>query len=385
MAHAMDAAWPVDAPLQGVVVTRYGHVPPRPPGVRQRIDVMEAAHPVPDAESLVAARRVLDAVTGLSPDDLVICLMSGGASALMSLPVDGLHPADKQRIHRQLLTSGAPIQEMNCVRKHLSAIKGGRLARACSPARLLTLAISDVPGDDLAVIGSGPTVPDPSTCGEALAILDRYAIEVPAGVRHGLIRADLETAKPGEECFSRAEAVVVAAPWASLEAAAATARAHGIEAHILGDALEGESRHLAQSLGPMALAVARRGQPFKPPCVLLSGGETTVSLAAQNPPNRLPGRGGRASEFCLALAQVLNGDPSIWAIAADTDGIDGVEDNAGALVTPDTLGRANQAGLDAQHYLDTHNAYTFFAHLNDLVHTGPTYTNVNDFRAIFIG
>lgn len=383
MAHAMEAAWPVDAPLSGVVVTRYGHVPPRADRLPRRIEVLEAAHPVPDRAGVDAAHRMLSALADLTPDDLVLCLMSGGASALLTLPVSGLDLAQKQHINRQLLASGASIGEMNCVRKHLSAIKGGQLARACQPARLVTLAISDVPGDDLSVIGSGPSVPDPTTCLEARDILQRYRIDLPAPVRRALADNLLETPKPGDHCFARAEAHLIAAPWASLEAAAEAARAQGVAAHILGDALEGESRDLAQALGPLALAVARRRQPFKPPCVLLSGGETTVTLSRGDPATRL-GRGGRAGEFCMSLAHALQGHPSIWALAADTDGIDGVEDNAGAIVSPDTLQRARQAGLDLLDCVTRHDAYGFFSELKDLVFTGPTYTNVNDFRAILI-
>lgn len=383
MAQAVEAAWPSDASLGGVVVTRYGHIPPRAIGLPHRIEVLEAAHPVPDQAGVRAAQRMLAALSSLTPDDLVLCLMSGGASALLTLPVAGLDLALKQKINRQLLASGAPIGEMNCVRKHLSAIKGGQLARACRPARLVTLAISDVPGDDLAVIGSGPSVPDPTTCREALDILQRHRIDLPEPLRRALADGLLETAKPGEDCFARAEAHVIAAPWASLEAAAEAARAQGIRAYILGDALEGESRDLACALGPMALAVAHRGQPFEAPCVLLSGGETTVTFSNDDRPIR-PGRGGRAGEFCMGLAHALQGHSSIWALAADTDGIDGIEDNAGAIVAPDTLERARLAGLDMLDCLDRHDAYGFFSELNDLVCTGPTFTNVNDFRAILV-
>lgn len=383
MAQTVEAAWPAAAPLGGVVVTRYGHVPERALGLPQRIEILQAAHPVPDAAGLAASQRVLGALAGLTPDDLVLCLMSGGASALLPSPAAGLELSDKQRIHRQLLASGARIDDMNCVRKHLSTLKGGRLARACAPAQLLTLAISDVPGDDLAVIGSGPTVPDPSTASDALRILDRHRIALPDAVRAALLDGRLETAKPGEACFDRARAQVIATPWASLEAAAELARAHGIDAHLLGDDLEGESREMARALGPMARTVARRGQPFRRPCVLLSGGETTVTLPALAPPGP-PGRGGRAGEFCLGLAQALDAQPDVWALAADTDGIDGIEDNAGALVTPDTLARAQRTGLDLQDHLDRHDACGFFGGLGDLVHTGPTFTNVNDFRAILV-
>lgn len=383
MAQAVEALWPAGHALRGLVVTRYGHVPPRPAGLAQRIEVVEASHPVPDAAGLEAARRMLDMARGLQPQDLVLCLVSGGASALLTLPVDLLTLAQKQALNQALLGSGASISEMNCVRKHLSRIKGGRLAAACAPARVVTLAISDVPGDDPGTIGSGPTVPDASTCADALAVLRRYAIPLPAPAIAALEAGTLETPKPGDPVFRGHAVQLVATPRHSLEAAADAARAAGLDAHILGDDLEGESREVAKVHAALARAVARRGQPFTRPCVILSGGETTVSLRVQ-PAGAPRGRGGRAGEFCLGLAQALQAQPGVFALAADTDGIDGVEDNAGAYVGPDTLQRAEGLGLAIGQFLDRNDAYGFFHHLGDLVVTGPTFTNVNDFRAILV-
>ena len=383
MAQALEALWPLEAPLSGLVVTRYGHVPPRPEGLPRRLDVAEAAHPVPDAAGLVATERILALTQGLTGDDLVLCLISGGGSALLALPAEGLTLEEKQCINRALLESGAAIGEMNCVRKHLSRIKGGRLAAACAPARIVTLTISDVPGDDPSVIASGPTVPDATTCADALTILDRYRIEVPAAVRAALQAGELETPKPGDTCFANHAVHMIATPQQSLEAAAEAARAAGIAAHILSDEIEGESREVGKVHAALARAVARHGQPFARPCVILSGGETTVSIR-QRPPGIPRGRGGRAGEFCLGLAQALQGQEGVWAIAADTDGIDGVEDNAGARVSPDTLARATEQGLRIDSYLDRNDAYGYFDALGDLVVTGPTHTNVNDFRALLI-
>lgn len=383
MAQAVEAAWPADAPLSGVVVTRYGHTPPRPVDLPARIRVLEAAHPVPDEAGVVAAGALLAAVHGLSADDLVLCLMSGGASSLLTLPAEGLSLVDKQRINRQLLRSGAPIDEMNVVRKHLSRIKGGRLAMACAPARVLTLAISDVPGDDPAVIGSGPTVPDPSSCADALAVIRRHAIDLPPEVRRALEAGTLETPKPGAAHWARVETRIIATPWQSLEAAAERARAMGLEVHILGDGIEGESRDIGRMHAAIARSVAQRGQPFRAPCVFLSGGETTVTVRA-SAPGQAPGRGGRAGEFCLGLAQALGSAPGIWGLAADTDGIDGLDDNAGAWVGPDTLARGEALGLRLDDHLDRHDAHGYFAALGDLVVTGPTFTNVNDFRAVLV-
>ncbi|WP_182118329.1 glycerate kinase [Acidovorax sp. FHTAMBA] len=383
MAHAVEALWPADAPLSGLVVTRYHHTPPRPAGLSQRIEVVEAAHPVPDAAGLAAAQRMLALTQGLTENDLVLCLISGGGSALLTLPADGLTLEEKQRINQALLASGAAIDEMNCVRKHLSRIKGGRLAAACAPARVVTLTISDVPGDDPSVIASGPTVPDATTCSDALAILDRYRIEVPAAVRSALEAGTLETPKPGDAVFAGHAVYLIATPRQALEAAAEAARAAGVQAHILSDAMEGESREVGKVHAALARAVAQHGQPFARPCVILSGGETTVTVRPQ-PPGTPRGRGGRAGEFCLGLAQALQGQPGVWAVAADTDGIDGVEDNAGARVAPDTLARAEAAGLRIAAHLDRNDAYGFFDALGDLVVTGPTHTNVNDFRAILV-
>ncbi len=383
MAQALEALWPQDAPLSGLVVTRYHHVPPRPEGLAQRIEVVEAAHPVPDAAGLAAAERILALTQGLTEDDLELCLISGGGSALLTLPAEGLDLAGKQRINQALLESGAAISEMNCVRKHLSRIKGGRLAATCAPAKVVTLTISDVPGDDPSIIASGPTVPDASTCADALAILDRYRISVPAAVRAALQTGALETPKPGDACFAGHEVHLIATPRQSLEAAAAAARAAGMEAHILSDEIEGESREVGKVHAALARAVAQRGQPFARPCVILSGGETTVTIRPQQP-GTPRGRGGRAGEFCLGLAQALQGQEGVWALAADTDGIDGVEDNAGARVAPDTLARAAHAGLRIGGYLDRNDAYGYFEALGDLVVTGPTNTNVNDFRALLI-
>ena len=382
MAAALEALWPQDAPLSGLVVTRYGHVPPRDPGASPgsgRIEVVEARHPVPDEAGLRAARRIAALAQGLTPQDLVLCLISGGGSALLSLPAEGLGFEDKQAINRALLKSGAAIDEMNTVRKHLSAIKGGRLGALCAPARVVTLAISDVPGDDPAVIASGPTVPDASTCADALRILDRYAIPVPPAARAGLESGAFETPKPGDPRFDGHALHLIATPQASLDAAASAARAAGIEAHVLSDEIEGESREVGKVHAALARAVARRGTPFARPCVILSGGETTVTVRTDK-----PGRGGRATEFLLGCALALQGEPGVHVLAADTDGIDGVEDNAGAIVTPDTLARARAQGLKAAEFLDRHDAYAFFRGIGDLVTTGPTFTNVNDFRALLV-
>ncbi len=382
MAQAVEALWPLDAPLSGLVVTRYGHIPTRPENLPKRIEVVEAAHPVPDAAGLLAAQRILELTQGLTADDLVLCLISGGGSALLTLPCDGLTLQDKQRINKELLASGANISEMNCVRKHLSQIKGGRLAQACHPAQVVTLTISDVPGDDPSIIASGPTVPDETTCAQALDILLRYAIDVPDAVRQRLQNGVLETPKS-----LAAQAVhLIATPMQSLQAAAEAARAAGINAYILSDEMEGESNVVGKVHAALARGVALHGQPFAKPCVILSGGETTVTFsktpAAIEPTKK--GRGGRAGEFCLGLAQALQGQAGVWALAADTDGIDGIEDNAGAMVTPDTLQRAHAKGLSITDHLQRHDAYGYFEALGDLVVTGPTHTNVNDFRAILV-
>lgn len=386
MAQAVEALWPADAPLSGLVVTRYHHIPPRPQGLPVRIELVEAAHPVPDAAGLAAAERILAMVQGLDANDLVLCLISGGGSALLTLPADGLTLADKQRINQALLSSGANIAEMNCVRKHLSRIKGGRLAAACAPARVVTLTISDVPGDDPSIIASGPTVPDASTCLDALAILQRYAIEVPPALHAALESGAMETPKPGDAIFTGHEVHMIATPQQSLHAAAEAALAAGIKAYILSDEMEGESREVGKVHAALARAVAHKDQPFEKPCVILSGGETTVTIRPQpaGADKSQRGRGGRAGEFCMGLALALQGQSGVYALAADTDGIDGIEDNAGAFVAPDTLARAQAHGMKIDQYLDRNDAYGYFEPLGDLVITGPTHTNVNDFRAILV-
>jgi hydroxypyruvate reductase len=366
-----------------VLFRSYDHVPPAYKARPGRIEVVEAAHPVPDEAGRRAAARIAELAQGLGADDLVLCLISGGGSALLTLPAEGLTLADKQRINKQLLESGAHIGEMNCVRKHLSRIKGGRLAAACGPAKVVTLTISDVPGDDPAVIASGPTVPDATTCADALAILKRYRIEVPAIVQAALEQGSLETPKPGSPIFKGHTVHMIATPQQSLEAAAATARAAGLNAYILSDEMEGESREVGKVHAALARAVAQRGQPFARPCVILSGGETTVTVRPV-PEGEQRGKGGRAGEFCLGLALVLQGQPGVWALAADTDGIDGMEENAGAWVEPGTLARAQALGMKVERYLDRNDAYGFFQALGDLVVTGPTHTNVNDFRALLV-
>ena len=383
MAQAVEALWPADAPLSGLVVTRYHHIPPRPEGLPQRIEVVEASHPVPDAAGLQAAQRILALTQGLTADDLVLCLISGGGSSLLTMPCDGLTLEDKQCINRQLLESGAHIGEMNTVRKHLSRIKGGRLAAACAPARVVTLTISDVPGDDVSVIASGPTVADVTTCAEALDILRRYGIAVPATVQAQLETGALETPKPGDARLARCETHLIATPQQSLDAAADAARALGLRAYVLSDEIEGESREVGKVLAALARSTAQGRSSFERPCVILSGGETTVTVRprAEGQPK---GRGGRAGEFCLGLAQALGAQAGVWALAADTDGIDGVEDNAGALVTPDTLVRAAVLGLKVSDHLSRNDAYGYFQPLGDLVVTGPTHTNVNDFRAVLV-
>lgn len=378
MAEAVDALWPAATPLSGLVVTRYDHVPPAYRARPGRIEVVEASHPVPDAAGQRAAQRMVELTRGLTANDLVLCLVSGGGSALLSMPAAGLTLADKQAVNKALLASGAAIDEMNCVRKHLSAIKGGRLAALCAPARVVTLLISDVPGDAPEVIASGPTVPDASTCADALAILRRYGIELPPAARAGLESGEFETPKPGDALFAGHEVHMIATPQQSLEAAAALARAAGVAAHILSDEMEGESREVGKVHAALARAVARRGEPFARPCVILSGGETTVTVRQKG------GRGGRATEFLLGCAIALQGQDGVHVLAADTDGIDGIEDNAGAVVTPSTLARAQAMGLKAADFLDRNDAYNFFKPLGDLVVPGPTFTNVNDFRALFI-
>lgn len=370
MAKAVEDHW--QGELSGMVVTRYGYNVPT-----KRIEVVEAAHPVPDEAGRKAAERMLKMVQGLSADDLVLFLVSGGGSALLSLPAPGLTLADKQAINKALLKSGANITEMNCVRKHLSAVKGGRLAAACAPAKVVTLAISDIPGDDPAVIASGPTVADATTFADAVAILEKYHITEPKAVVEHLRAAKEETPKPGDPRLAKTELHMVATPQMSLEAAAEIARKAGVTPVILGDAIEGEAREVAIVHAGIARQVRRHGQPATTPCVLLSGGETTVTVRGK-------GRGGRNAEFLLALAVALGGEPGICALAGDTDGVDGTEDNAGAMAMPDSLARAAGHNLDAKKMLADNDGYSFFSGLGDLVVTGPTLTNVNDFRAILI-
>ncbi|MFB9886278.1 glycerate kinase type-2 family protein [Balneatrix alpica] len=369
MAAAIEQEW--QGELSGLVVTRYGHGAPC-----QKIKVVEAAHPVPDAAGEAVAKEVLALVSNLSADDTVIFLLSGGGSSLLALPAPGLTLADKQQINKALLRSGASISEMNCVRKHLSAIKGGRLAKACHPAKLYTYAISDVPGDEASVIASGPSVADPTTSAQALAILQHYQIDIPAPVRDWLQSSESETIKAGDPCLNSSHFTLIATPQQSLQAAADYAQRQGITPLILGD-LEGESREVAKVHAGIAKQVRLHGQPIQPPCVILSGGETTVSVRGQ-------GRGGRNAEFLLSLTASLKGSPGIYALAADTDGIDGSEDNAGALMTPASFAKAQQLGLDAEAYLANNDGYGYFAALDALLMTGPTRTNVNDFRAILI-
>jgi glycerate 2-kinase len=370
MAAAVETHW--DGPLTGLVVTRYGHAVPC-----KNIEVIEASHPVPDEAGDHAARRMLELVAGLSQDDLVIALLSGGGSALLTSPLDGLSLRELQRLNTQLLKSGAAIDEINCVRRHVSALAGGRLAAACHPARVVSLSISDVPGDDPVNIASGPTVADSTTCADALAVLRRFAIDVPASVMALLTTGRGESVKPGDPRLTNVDTRIIATPQMSLEAAAAVARRAGIAPYILGDRVEGEARHLGTALAGIARHVADHGQPFEAPCVLLSGGETTVIVRRQ-------GRGGRNSEFLLALGIALQNHPRILALAGDTDGVDGTEEIAGAIWSPDSAARAAAFGLRPRDSLDGNDAHTFFETLGDGVITGPTMTNVNDFRAILI-
>lgn len=370
MARAVEDHW--NGPLSGLVVTRYGY------GVPCRsIEILEASHPVPDAAGLAGAKRMLDMVKNLQIDDTVLCLVSGGGSALLPLPAEGVSFDVKQAINRALLTSGASIGEMNCVRRHLSAIKGGRLAAACHPARVITLVISDVPGDLPADIASGPTVADPTTCADALAILLRYAIDIPQPVRDLLESGRGESIKPGDPRLARSSLQMIAAPQMALQSAAELGRAAGIPVHILSDAIEGEARDVGKVLAAIARQVSTRQQPFSSPCILLSGGETTVSVRGQ-------GRGGRNVEYLLSLGIALNGQPGIHALAGDTDGVDGQEEIAGAYLAPDSLSRAWAVGLRPIESLTNNDGHGFFETLGDSIRTGPTLTNVNDFRAIFI-
>lgn len=370
MAHAVERHWP--GPLSGLVVTRYGYAVPC-----ERIEIVEASHPVPDQAGMDAARRMLDLVGNLQADDTVLCLISGGGSSLLALPLDGITLADKQALNRALLASGATIGEMNCVRRHLSAIKGGRLAAACHPAQVMTLAISDVPGDKLGDIASGPTVGDATTCEDALAIVRRYGMDLPDSIRATLESGRGESVKPDDPRLARTQTTLIATPQMALEAAAEVARAAGVTPYILGDSLEGEARDVGKVMAGIALQTAVRGQPFPAPCVLLSGGETTVTVRGN-------GRGGRNVEFLLALGIALDGHAGIHALAGDTDGVDGQEDIAGAALAPDTLQRAWALGIKPRDSLDNNDGHGFFQALGDAVITGPTLTNVNDFRAILI-
>jgi glycerate 2-kinase len=369
MARAVEQNW--HGPLGGLVVTRYGHGIPC-----ERIEVIEASHPVPDAAGARAAERILASVKSLTSDDLVLCLISGGASALLALAAPGLTLADKQQVNKALLKCGATISEMNCVRKHLSAIKGGRLAAAAYPAKVVTLVISDVPGDDVSIIGSGPTVPDPTSFADARAVFEKYKLALSPALAARFASKD-ETPKPGDPRFAGAETILIARPQDALEAAAAVARTAGYQSVILSDSLEGEARDVALVHAGIARQIVSHGQPHRAPAALISGGETTVTV-------RGSGRGGRNAEFLLALAVALDGHPGIHAIACDTDGIDGTEDNAGAIAGPDSLARGRAKGLDAKAMLANNDGYGFFAGIGDLVVTGPTRTNVNDFRVILV-
>jgi glycerate 2-kinase len=370
MARAVEAEW--QEGLEGVVITRYGHALPA-----RTIEVVEAGHPVPDAAGMGGAERIAALLRDLNADDLVLCLFSGGGSALLALPPVGITLGDLQTVSRALLGCGATIDEINCVRKHLSQLQGGRLAVRCARAQVVTLLISDVPGDDPGTIASGPTSADPSSCADALRILRRYRIPPPERVRTFLEEEREESIKPGDPRLARVEQRIIASPNMALEAAAQLARTRGVATRILGDSLQGEAREVGRAHAELARTIATGRDPMSGPCVLLSGGETTVTV-------RHPGRGGRNTEFLLGALLELDGLPGVYALAADTDGIDGTEDNAGAQLTPDSLARARVLGLNARAALDANDAYTFFSALGDLVVTGPTRTNVNDFRVLLI-
>ncbi|WP_300321114.1 glycerate kinase, partial [Accumulibacter sp.] len=372
MARAVEDHWPGPAPISGLVVTRYGHgVPCR------QVEIVEAAHPLPDAAGLRAAARIRELVMPLGADDVVLCLISGGGSALLALPLEGITLEDKQALNRQLLESGASIGEINCLRRHLSAIKGGRLAAACHPARVVSLLISDVPGDKACDIASGPTVGDASSCADALAIARRYGIALPANVREALESGRGESVKPDDARLAGSETRLIATPQMALEAAAEVARAAGVVPHILGDSIEGEARDVGKVMAAIARQVAQHGQPFATPCVLLSGGETTVTVRGK-------GCGGRNVEFLLSLAVALDGLAGVHALAADTDGVDGQQEIAGAYLAPDSLARAWDQGIRPRDRLDDNDGHGFFQALGDSIVSGPTLTNVNDFRAILI-
>ena len=370
MARALEDSF--DGPLDGAVVTRFGY------GVAcEKIEIVEAAHPLPDAAGLAAAQKIAGLVRGLSADDLVIALISGGGSALLAAPLPGLTLDDKRRLSAALLASGATISEINCVRRHLSALKGGRLGALCAPARVVALLISDTPGDDPVDIASGPTVGDPTTCADALAVLARYGIAAAPAVLEVLRSGAGESVKPGDPRLERSEVRFIATPQMALEAAAAVAREAGFSAHILSDCIEGEAREVGRVFAGLARQVAGKGQPFAAPCVLLSGGETTVTVRGN-------GRGGRNVEFLLSLGLALDGLPGVYALAGDTDGVDGAEEIAGAVLTPDSLARARALGIFPRGALEANDGHGFFGALGDSVVTGPTLTNVNDFRAILV-
>jgi hydroxypyruvate reductase len=371
MARAVEDHWP-DA-LSGLVVTRHGYAVPC-----KRITILEASHPVPDAASVAAAQRMLAAVRDLRADDVVLGLISGGGSSLLVAPIEGLTLEDKQAVNRSLLKSGASIGEMNCVRRHLSAVKGGRLAAACHPAKVITLLISDVPGDRPMDIASGPTVPDPTTCADALEIIGRYDVAIPASAMQILASGRGESIKPDDPRVANSDVRFVATPQLALAAAAKVARDEGMPVYILGDSIEGEARDVGKVIAGIALQVARHGEPFRAPCILLSGGESTVSVRGN-------GRGGRNVEFLLSLAIALEGHPHVHALAGDTDGVDGIEELAGAYIGPDTLQRAWASGIEPKARLADNDGHGFFQALGDSVVTGPTLTNVNDFRAVLVG
>jgi hydroxypyruvate reductase len=371
MARVVEAHWRGE--MSGLVVTRYGYG-----AACAKIEIVEAAHPVPDAAGLAAALRIRDIAASAGPDDTVLCLISGGGSSLLALPAPGLTLEDKQTVNRALLRSGASISEMNCVRRHLSGIKGGRLAALAHPAKVVTLLISDVPGDVPADIASGPTVADATTCADALAIVKRYGIDLPPAVRQTLESGRGETVKPGDPRIVGVETRLIATPQMALEAAARVARAANMPVHILGDSIEGEARDVGTVMAGVVKQIVKRGQPFTAPCVLLSGGETTVTVRGR-------GRGGRNVEFLLSLGVALDGLDGVWALAGDTDGVDGLEEIAGAILTPDTLDRAWAAGIRPKDALADNDGHGFFGALGDSVVTGPTLTNVNDFRAAIIG
>jgi glycerate 2-kinase len=370
MAHGLEDCW--SGPLEGLVITRYGY------GLEtRRIEIAEAAHPVPDQAGVAATQRILQMVSGLTADDLVICLISGGGSALLTAPLEGIRLEEKQELNRALLACGASITEMNCVRRHLSRVKGGRLAAACHPARVVTLLISDIPGDAPVDIASGPTVGDASTCSDALDILNRYEIALPRSIRSALESSAGESIKPDDERLRHNTLQIIAAPNLSLLAAARLAETKGIHAYVLGDRWEGEAREVARAMAGIAWQARSHNTPFQKPCVLLSGGETTVTVRGK-------GRGGRNVEFLLALAHALNQEENIYALAGDTDGVDGQEEVAGAFIAPDTLPRAWHQHMQALDYLGNNDAHAFFEKLGDQLITGPTRTNVNDFRAVLV-